>query len=97
MIGLAFRDVEGHSVFPLSPLAILWVNLVTASPPALGLGFEPAGPDVMVRPPHDLSKGVFTWSVVCIFYCSDIACSFTISHRSSIHLFMVLSLVLARC
>lgn len=64
MIGLAFIDGDGHSVFPLSPLAILWINLVTASPPALGLGFEPAGPDVMLRPPHDLGRGVFTWEVI---------------------------------
>ncbi|KAF8757857.1 cation transport ATPase (P-type) family [Rhizoctonia solani] len=35
LIGLAFIDRNGESVFPLSPLQILWVNMVTASLPAV--------------------------------------------------------------
>src|SRR5690606_15205061 len=59
LIGLAFKDPHGISVFPLSPLEILWANLVTSSFLALGLGIEAAQPDIMQRPPHDLSVGVF--------------------------------------
>ncbi|KAA8903969.1 hypothetical protein FN846DRAFT_779834 [Sphaerosporella brunnea] len=64
LIGLAFQDRNGVSVFPLSPLEILWVNMITSSFLALGLGLEEAAPDVMTRPPHDLRTGVFTWEVI---------------------------------
>lgn len=64
LIGLAFADSSGVSVFPLSPLEILWVNMITSSFLALGLGLEEAQPDIMTRPPHDLRAGVFTWEVI---------------------------------
>ena len=64
LIGLAFRDENGVSVFPLSPLEILWVNMITSSFLALGLGLEEAQPDIMLRPPHDLRAGVFTREVI---------------------------------
>ncbi|CAZ84660.1 unnamed protein product [Tuber melanosporum] len=64
LIGLAFADRNGVSVFPLSPLEILWVNMITSSFLALGLGLEEAQPDIMLRPPHDLRQGVFTWEVI---------------------------------
>ncbi|KAL2150373.1 hypothetical protein VTH82DRAFT_6936 [Thermothelomyces myriococcoides] len=64
LIGLAFKDKDGVSVFPLSPLEILWANLVTSSFLALGLGIEEAQPDIMQRPPHDLSVGVFTRELI---------------------------------
>ena len=37
---------------PLLPLQILWLNLVTDGLLGLGLGVEPAEPDVMRRPPR---------------------------------------------
>lgn len=61
---LAFRDRNNQSVFPLSPLEILWANLVTSSPLALGLGLEPAVLDIMDRPPRDMKVGVFTKSLI---------------------------------
>lgn len=64
LIGLAFRDKNGVSVFPLSPLEILWVNMITSSFLALGLGLEEKSPDVMTRPPHNLRAGIFTWEVI---------------------------------
>ncbi len=51
VIGLAFRDNDGYSVFPLSALHILWINLFTSAAPALGLGMEAASPAVMRRKP----------------------------------------------
>merc|ERR1712070_999142 len=73
MVGLAFKDADGNSIFPMSPLEILWVNLVTSAPIALGLGLEPAVPDIMNRPPHPLSVGVFTWELIAdkmVYGCS---------------------------
>ena len=64
LVGLAFRDDSGASVFPLSPIEILWANLVTSSFLALGLGLEEAQPDVMQRAPHDLRVGVFTRELI---------------------------------
>ncbi|KAB5554964.1 hypothetical protein GE09DRAFT_1000208 [Coniochaeta sp. 2T2.1] len=58
--GLGFRDSTGFSVFPISPLEILWINMVTSSFPAFGLGREQASRDVMRKPPQDKRRGVFT-------------------------------------
>ncbi len=58
--GLAFQDASGFSVFPVSPLHILWINMVTSSFPAFGLGKEKAAADVMRKPPQDKRRGVFT-------------------------------------
>lgn len=60
MCGLAFTDRDGLSVFPVSPLQIIWINMITSSAPAFGLGREPASHDVMRRPPQDKKRGVFT-------------------------------------
>ena len=64
IIGLAFQDEAGISVFPLSPLQILWINMLTSSFPAFGLGRELPASDIMKRPPHDSKKGVFTWQII---------------------------------
>ncbi|KAF1937753.1 potassium/sodium eff [Clathrospora elynae] len=64
LIGLAFKDRDNHSVFPLSPIEILWVNLITSSFLAIGLGLEESQEDIMYRPPHDNKKGVFTTELI---------------------------------
>ena len=64
LIALSFKDDSNRSVFPLSPIEILWANLITSSPLAIGLGVEEAQPDVMKRPPHDLKVGPFTKSLI---------------------------------
>ncbi|EON66601.1 potassium/sodium efflux P-type ATPase, fungal-type [Coniosporium apollinis CBS 100218] len=64
LIGLAFKDSRGLSVFPLAPVEILWVIMITSGMPDMGLGFEIAAPDIMQRPPQSLKRGVFTLEVM---------------------------------
>jgi Ca2+-transporting ATPase len=49
----------GGDLVPLSPLQILWMNLVTDGLPALALAMEPATPDVMTRSPHRPNESIF--------------------------------------
>lgn len=60
LIGLVFKDSEDLSVFPISPIEILWIIMITSGIPDMGLGFQEKAPDVLTRPPHDLKRGVFT-------------------------------------
>lgn len=54
---------------PLSPILILWINLVTDSLPALALSMDPAEDDIMTRQPRDPKKGFFTKGMIWrIFY-----------------------------
>lgn len=62
--GLGFVDKDGFSVFPVSPLQIIWINMVTSSFPAFGLGREAAAPDVMRKAPQDKRRGVFTNQII---------------------------------
>jgi len=60
LIGLAFKDSDGLSVFPLSPVEIMWIIMVTSGLPDMGLGLEIAAPDILQRPPQNLNRGIFT-------------------------------------
>ena len=64
LIGLAFKDVNDLSVFPLAPVEVMWIIMVTSGLPDMGLGFERAAPDIMIRPPQSLKRGVFTLEVL---------------------------------
>ncbi|MBE9028203.1 cation-transporting P-type ATPase [filamentous cyanobacterium LEGE 11480] len=44
---------------PLTPLQILWMNLVTDGLPALALAVEPAEPNVMDRAPNNPKESIF--------------------------------------
>ncbi|KAF3355646.1 hypothetical protein VD0004_g5343 [Verticillium dahliae] len=60
LIGLAFKDDSNLSVFPLAPVQVMWIIMITSGLPDMGLGFEIAAPDIMERPPQNLKQGVFT-------------------------------------
>lgn len=55
LIGLAFKDDSNQSVFPISPVEIIWIIMVTSGLPDMGLGMEIAAPEVMDRPPQSVS------------------------------------------
>lgn len=61
LIGLAFIDDAGFSVFPLSPVEVLWIIVVTSCFPAMGLGQEKASDDILQIPPD---KGIFTRELI---------------------------------
>ncbi|KAJ5692646.1 hypothetical protein N7462_002069 [Penicillium macrosclerotiorum] len=63
LIGLAFKDADNQSVFPLAPVEILWIIMITSGMPDMGLGMEVAAPDIMNRPPQS-KQGIFTWEVI---------------------------------
>ncbi|RKP24819.1 potassium/sodium efflux P-type ATPase, partial [Syncephalis pseudoplumigaleata] len=64
VIGLVFSDNEGVSVYPMSPLQILFLNMITSSPPAMALGMEPATKDIMLRPPRRIGTGLFSKEII---------------------------------
>jgi len=60
VITIAAAPLIGLGGVPLSPLQILWMNLVTDGLPALALAMEPAEPNVMKRPPYDPRESIFS-------------------------------------
>ncbi|KAH6618483.1 sodium P-type ATPase-like protein [Boeremia exigua] len=60
LVGLAFKDSTGLSVFPLAPVQVVWIIMATSGMPDMGLGFERAVPDILQRPPQSLKTGIFT-------------------------------------
>jgi P-type Ca2+ transporter type 2C len=57
---LGLQDEGRGVVLPLLATQLLWINLVTDGAPALALGFDPADPGVMNRPPRPKGEGVIT-------------------------------------
>jgi len=57
-------------VLPITPVQILWVNMVTAVTLALALAFEPTEAHVMRRPPRNpgepLLSGIMLWRISAV-------------------------------
>ena len=52
---------------PFTAIAILWVNIIMDGPPAMALGLDKGGGDVMARAPRPLSERILTrsrWTAV---------------------------------
>jgi len=60
----------GFHQLPLTPVQILWVNMVTAVTLALSLAFEPSEKNVMQRPPRNAFESMLTpyliWRVMFV-------------------------------
>merc|ERR1712146_773337 len=61
---------DKQSVFVLSPMQILWLNLFTSSPPAIGLSVD-AAPDFILRQPPNM-KGLFNLELLADTLCYGI-------------------------
>jgi len=59
VLTIAAAPLLGLGGVPLSPLQILWMNLVTDGLPALALAVEPGRPVVMQQPPKDPKESIF--------------------------------------
>jgi magnesium-transporting ATPase (P-type) len=55
---------------PITPVQILWINMVTETTLSLALAFDPTEAGVMRRPPRDprepLLSGYFVWRIVFV-------------------------------
>jgi magnesium-transporting ATPase (P-type) len=62
-----FLAIPLGRTLPLTPVQVLWVDMITAVTLALVLAFEPPEADVMKRPPRDpkanLLSGYFLWRI----------------------------------
>ncbi|HHT48839.1 MAG TPA: cation-translocating P-type ATPase [Firmicutes bacterium] len=55
-----FMAIVTGSPFPLLPIQILWINLVTDGLPAIALGVEPVEQELMHEPPRPPQEGIFS-------------------------------------
>ncbi|MGL6312473.1 cation-translocating P-type ATPase [Vibrio sp. WXL103] len=60
VILFAFLLMGPEAILPLTPLMILWVNLISDGIPALALGMEPEERNVMKRKPRKRDQGFFS-------------------------------------
>lgn len=60
-IGVMLVAVVTNLPLPMSPLQILWLNLVVHIFPAVALVLVPGETDVMSRPPRDPKEPLLTW------------------------------------
>lgn len=67
---LIIASILFGTMMPLTPIQILWVNMVTSVTVSLALAFEKAEPDVMKRPPRAAKKpllnGYFIWRIIFV-------------------------------
>jgi len=52
-IMVTFTSISAGLGAPLTPMQLLWINLMSDILPGLALALEPPEPDVLTRPPRD--------------------------------------------
>jgi magnesium-transporting ATPase (P-type) len=86
--------VLGFQQLPLTPVQILWVNMITAVTLALALAFEPPEQNIMQRPPRNPREAVlsrlFIWRIAYVSVILTIGTfglfQWELSHGSSIEM-----------
>ncbi|MCP9848548.1 cation-transporting P-type ATPase [Cyanobium sp. Morenito 9A2] len=63
LITIASAPLLGLAGVPMTPLQILWMNLVTDGVPALALALEPGEAGLMQRPPAEPGESIFARGV----------------------------------
>lgn len=67
---LIIASILFGTLMPLTPVQILWVNMVTSVTVSLALAFEKIEPDAMKRPPREsgvsLINGYFIWRILFV-------------------------------
>lgn len=67
---LIMASILFGTMIPLTPVQILWVNMVTSVTISLALAFENIEPDAMKRPPRSpkasLLNGYFIWRIIFV-------------------------------
>lgn len=58
--GIIIAAIIFGRLLPITPVQILWINMITAVTLALSLAFEPPEPGVMSRPPRDPKAPLLT-------------------------------------
>ena len=68
--GIVIASVMMGMALPITPLQILWINMVTSVTLGLSLAFEPPEGDVMLRPPRSPREPLLTqflaWRIIFI-------------------------------
>jgi magnesium-transporting ATPase (P-type) len=62
--GIIIAAILADRLLPLTPVQILWVNMVTAVTLALSLAFEPSEADVMKRPPRNPKEPILSYFLI---------------------------------
>jgi magnesium-transporting ATPase (P-type) len=62
--GVIIAAILSGRLLPITPVQILWVNMITAVTLALTLAFEPAEEGIMERPPHDPKEPILSYFLV---------------------------------
>ncbi|MDR7329374.1 HAD-IC family P-type ATPase [Corynebacterium guangdongense] len=77
---IIFVAMLAGMTLPITPLQVLWVNLITAVTLSLALSFEPSEPGIMQRKPRDPKAGLLnSESVIRILYVSLLVAGITIA------------------
>lgn len=62
--GIIIVAILAGFALPITPVQILWINMITAVTLALALAFEPPEPDVMERPPRDPDEPILSFFLI---------------------------------
>jgi magnesium-transporting ATPase (P-type) len=68
--GIIIAAIVAGRILPITPVQILWINMITAVTLALSLAFEPSEPVVMQRPPRDPKESILSpfliWRIIFV-------------------------------